>query len=74
MLICVKVGASGFYSEVLTPTRCFVKKESGPGAILVNIAIIKNGVICAVKPFQWYLTNKKKNLEVSLITLVKRHF
>ena len=52
VLICVKVGGSGFYSEVLTPTRCFVKKESGPGAILVNIAIIKNGVICVVKPFQ----------------------
>ena len=45
VLICVKVGGRGVYSEGLTPTTCFVKKESGPGVIPANIAIRKYGVI-----------------------------
>ena len=31
VLICVKVGGSGVYSEGLTPTTFFVKKKPGPG-------------------------------------------
>ena len=49
VLICVKVGESSLYSEGLTPTTCFIKKELGLGAIPANVANSNYGVICEVK-------------------------